>query len=238
VDTVILAAGRGARLDGIAAPFHKPLLIVNGLPLIVQLVGIVQRTFDSCVERDARIVVVVAPENALAISAVLQAHKYENVHYVLQPDARGPGDALRRGLIATGSGRNLVLMADNVISQRTLERVVDEATPYAIGCVDMAPEDAGRFTRYNWATSEWEERVPIEDNHVNTVTGKVTCWVGPLVIDRDTAISELTLTTLPVKYRDHELLIGPNLNHLTPEDHGYQMVEVDVMDIGLPEMWT
>jgi GTP:adenosylcobinamide-phosphate guanylyltransferase len=66
VDTVILAAGRGARLNGIAAPFHKPLLIVNGMPLIVQLVRAAHATFRGS-DETARVVVVVAPENAQAI---------------------------------------------------------------------------------------------------------------------------------------------------------------------------
>lgn len=235
MDTVILAAGRGARLDGITAPFHKPLLIVNGLPLIAQLVGMAQRTFDSCVEPDARVVVVVAPENALAISAVLQAHKYHNVHYVLQPEAHGPGDALRRGLIATRDGRTLVLMADNVISQATLEQVVDEATPYAIGCVNMPAEDAVRFTRHNWRTGGWDERVPVVDDHISKLTNMVTCWVGPLIIDREKALTELESYQ---PSRDGEVLIGPLLRFLVPSEVGYTMVETDVTDIGLPEMWT
>lgn len=238
MDTVILAAGRGARLDGIAAPFHKPLLIVNGLPLIVQLVRAVSETFNSCVERDARIVVVVAPENAQAIAAVLAAHEFDDIHYVIQPLAHGPGDALRRGLAATQPGRSLVLMADNVISQSTLARVVDEATPYAIGCVEMAPEHAARFTRHNWHTSGWDERVPIVSDHIAQSSGQVTCWVGPLIVDRDTAFAELSSQYAARHRDDEEVLIGPSLRFLVPDQIGYEMIEVDVTDIGLPEMWT
>jgi bifunctional N-acetylglucosamine-1-phosphate-uridyltransferase/glucosamine-1-phosphate-acetyltransferase GlmU-like protein len=236
VDTVILAAGRGARLNGIAAPFHKPLLIVNGMPLIVQLVRAAHATFRGS-DETARVVVVVAPENAQAISAVLSAHELFDVQYVLQPLAHGPGDALRRGLVAAQDGRTLVLMADNVISQATLERVVDEATPYAVGCVDMPPQDAARFTRYNWQTSGWDERVPVVDDHISKITNMVTCWVGPLIIDRAKALDELNCH-LPGKLPGEEILIGPNLRFLIPSNVGYEMVEVDVTDIGLPEMWT
>jgi GTP:adenosylcobinamide-phosphate guanylyltransferase len=236
VDTVVLAAGRGARLNGIAAPFHKPLLIVNGLPLIVQLVRAAHAVFHDS-DETGRVIVVVAPENAQAISAVLSAHELFDVQYVLQPLSHGPGDALRRGLVSAQDGPVLVLMADNVISQATLERVVDEATPYAVGCVDMPPQDAARFTRYNWASCGWDERVPIVADHISKITNTVTCWVGPLIIDRAKALEELShhlLVTPP----GEEILIGPNLRFLIPPNVGYEMVEVDVTDIGLPEMWT
>lgn len=237
MDTVILAAGRGARLNGIAAPFHKPLLIVNGLPLIVQLVRSVIEVFDSCAEPDARVVVVVAPENAAALTAVIQAHGFHNVHYVVQPRAHGPGDALRRGLAVAGDGRCLVLMADNVISQATIERVVDEATPYAISYMDVPGSEAARFTRLNLKTSEWDERTPITTDHFNQRTQQAVCWVGPLVVDRDTALKTLRCSCGVSRCED-EILIGPNLRRLVPDSTGYQLVEVDVTDIGLPEMWT
>lgn len=236
MDTVILAAGRGARLDGIAAPFHKPLLVVNGLPLIVQLVGAAHATFRGS-EDDARIVVVVAAENAQSIAAVLQAHKYHEVHYVLQPRAHGPGDALRRGLAVVGEGRVMVLMADNVVSQATLERVVDEANPYAISYVNVPSAEAVRFTRFNRRTSQWEERVPVTIDHCELATEKAVCWVGPIVIDRDTALRELECHCGVVQC-DAEILIGPRLSRLVPNRSGCTLVEVDVTDIGLPEMWT
>ena len=38
MEAVILAAGRGQRMEGLARPFYKPLLEVNGMSLVAYAV--------------------------------------------------------------------------------------------------------------------------------------------------------------------------------------------------------
>ena len=64
MDLIILAAGRNERLHGTVPAFMKPLLLVDGQPLIVRLVrealdaGVLE-TYDEV----GRVIVVAAPQN-------------------------------------------------------------------------------------------------------------------------------------------------------------------------------
>ena len=45
MDVVVLAAGKNERLEGVVAPYHKPLIVLNGRPLIKSLVIDAYTTF-------------------------------------------------------------------------------------------------------------------------------------------------------------------------------------------------
>lgn len=219
MDAVILAAGRGARLDGIAAPYHKPLLVVNGKPLITQAVDAAGMT--GCTE----ITVVVAPENVQAISGILGSR---HVHMIVQRTPKGPGDALLEGLEIGSDDRVLVLMSDNILDVSEVEIAVKNDKP-TIGCRRLEPEEARRFT-FRTSTGWVEGRDPYkEQGAIND--GWVTVWCGPLVAERKAAWEVLSQQRLT--WPTNELKIGPHLN-----DMGLRVGTVftsKAHDIGVPE---
>lgn len=216
MDTVILAAGRGDRLSGITPPFHKPLLVINGQPLVKQAV---ERGVQAAA---GYVTVVVAPENAAPISAVLGDR---NVRMVVQRTPTGPGNALCLGLLLCRPGRVLVLMGDNITSFDDIKRCVD-AGGYSIGVQAVTAEEALRFT---WRDQHgaWREKEAPTDADADPGSGMFTAWVGPLVIDRDAALTV---------YRDYYASdIGPHLNDLRPDTASVTLVPVSTLDIGVPE---
>jgi bifunctional N-acetylglucosamine-1-phosphate-uridyltransferase/glucosamine-1-phosphate-acetyltransferase GlmU-like protein len=223
VDTVILAAGKGERLNGIAAPYHKPLLPVNGKPLVRNAVEIALQV-TGCTP-----IVVVAPENALPIAQILEG---EDAGMIVQRRANGPGHALMCGMQLVKSRHVLVLMGDNVLTFDDVDRVAKEQS--AVGVQQVDPEDAERFTRVRTG-GNWVEKVPITDEDINMVTGKVTCWVGPLKLETDITRNALARSALVQK----EVPLGPPvLNAHQTEEHRLQLIAVDTYDIGVPEAWN
>lgn len=217
MDTVILAAGRGSRLEGVAAPFWKPLFAVNGEPLIVRVV----RQGTSLML--GRVVVVVSPENALPICQVLAAHGLNKADVVVQPSPGGPGDAFLRAAPLLHAGRVLILCADNVITDDDIEAVVaDDGPTPIIGYRTIEDRrEAMRFT--------------LVDEHFDVVEGDAAsmawpdglyrAWVGPLIVDlRSMAEAILGQPTV-----GGERKIGANLGVAG------SLIEVDAYDIGSPD---
>lgn len=217
MDCVILAAGRGQRLDGIAAPFHKPLLVVNGKPLIVSAV-------DLALAHCETVAVVVAPENAAPINHVLGRR---NIEMVVQRFPDGPGHALLRGLRTTQSKYVTVLMADNVLSHEDLRNAVSEPEISAIGVRHMSLTEASRFTYLSQSDGWCEDGSPqMEDADSQ---GTVPCWCGPLTVNRVRAFEVLARASFV-----QELKIGPHLNKIFADDSPYLFTSQS-MDIGVPE---
>ena len=214
MDTVILAAGKGERLDGISAPYHKPLIVVNGLPIIRHAVE------HALLLGDDRIIVVVAPENATPIAHVLK--DIDNIDMIVQRTPRGPGDALYTGLKLVNTDRVLVLMGDNLSSQKDVRSVVQAGTP-AVGTRELPAHEAERFTFWDDHFKEWREKIPIlgsDDYH---------CWVGPLYVETE----EMKIAIESWVGTEHgEVPIGPLFNRFSD---GFRMMPVSTIDIGIPE---
>jgi bifunctional N-acetylglucosamine-1-phosphate-uridyltransferase/glucosamine-1-phosphate-acetyltransferase GlmU-like protein len=211
MDAVILAAGKGSRLEGVMAPYHKPLMVVNGRPIIWTAV-------HHALQVGANLVtVVVAPENALPISQVLmgQGTDFTNrLQLLVQQRPDGPGDALYRGLRIAHKGsptraKTLVLMGDNVTSFADIQKI-NQYPDFAIGVQYMDIEEAGRFTFYRHTESRWVEGLTPDSRDMDA-TGMVTCWVGPFVCP-----SDLMMSALENLRRDNigEWKIGPAFNHV------------------------
>lgn len=214
IDCIILAGGKGSRLNGLAAKYHKPLLVVNGKPLIRNAVLAAEEFVD-------HIFVVVAPANAMPICDVLEDL---DCTVLVQRKANGPGDALLTAARLSTAEKILVLMADNVLTMHDVKRVLDSGYA-AAGTRLMSPDEAARFTWYSESTQSWVEKsAPVGlDAH-----GDVVCWVGPLVINRMQCVEVLVANR-----SEGELLIGPYLTKMGV-DTG---VTVDTYDIGTLEMW-
>ena len=222
MDTVILAAGRGDRLNGIAAPFHKPLLVVNGQPLIRQCVQ------NAMKATNGSIIVVAAPDNAGPISHVLNGAGLGKVDIILQRHPAGPGHALLTGLKLVTTPRVLVLMGDNVVSADDVCRVANVKNPNVIGVSEVEPDKAERFTRMRRTGREglmWVEKVPVTDDDIHE--DKTICWVGPIAVEASKMEHSIRKRAAPKE----EMAIGPSFNDLGE----FYTVQVNAIDIGVPE---
>ncbi|MFI7123104.1 NTP transferase domain-containing protein [Amycolatopsis sp. NPDC049868] len=225
MDTIILAAGRGSRLEGIAPPYFKPLLIVDGEPLI----RAIARTAADVV--GGRTVIVAAPENTLLLCQVLAGIPAE---VVVQREPRGPGDALLTGLRLVTSPEVYVLLGDNVVSPLDAEKVAQATSP-AVGVVPMPLAEVERFT-YLTSENRWVEKVAHSEENAD---GHRPCWVGPLKLRTQTIRAALERwiresRAKPSEQADQEVPIGPLLNQLGPAT----LVEVAAVDVGVPAAWT
>lgn len=225
MDAVILAGGRGTRMEGVAEPFHKPLLPVNGVPLVCAAVDLAH---GAGVDRP---VVVVAPENASAIATALGVRK---ATLIIQREPLGPADALLTGLrVRTKFNtlpdfRVLVLLSDNVTTDHDVALVTAHETAVGIRAID--PKHAHRFTRLE-EPGMWVEKKPITD-----MTKPVPCWVGPFVGWRDNMERALADECTDAYLENREALIGPLLNKFS-RDGRHTVVNVSSYDVGTIEAY-
>ena len=215
MDAVILAAGKGSRLDGIMAPYHKPLLVMQGKPLIRHAVE------NAMTARCSSVVVVAAPDNAAAISHVLNGPGMGAVDIIIQRTAMGPGHAINTALKLVRDEEMLVLMGDNFSPVSDVQRVVTHTGANVVTITSHHPDIAQNLTWIDNGT--WVEKVRPSAN--------VPCWVGPikLRVNEFRAAYEQWCT----KYQRAEILIGPLFNGLSSEVH---TVTGSTIDIGTPEM--
>lgn len=182
---IILAAGRGERLNGITAPYMKPALLVNGRPLIVQQI-------ENALEVTQGITLVLAPENARAmidlVHHALPDLKWDYVNVIVQPFNGGVVDALKRGLMFHDCDV-IVLMGDNVVPTMTVRHMQDDymgtgnsGRPELLVCTRQMPwRDAYRFT-YRSAGIWFEKEAAAAIEVINEDNPALEVWVGPLII--------------------------------------------------------
>jgi bifunctional N-acetylglucosamine-1-phosphate-uridyltransferase/glucosamine-1-phosphate-acetyltransferase GlmU-like protein len=190
MDAVILAAGKNERLEGVCAPYHKPLLVVNGRSLIGRLLDQLMPHLSST----STVAVVVAPSNVGPIVDILRTHvrraqliDFKQLVFIVQPDAGGPGQALALGLGTLGyyfnDGRVAVLCADNLIDDDDARRVYVADAQHNGGelvvCgAQLSFNDAKRFTRYHH--EKFYEHEEIE----GALPDRLFVWLGPLIGQR------------------------------------------------------
>ena len=194
-DGLILAAGKNTRLSGVVPSYYKPLVIVNGRPLIVNI------TRD-LLQRCKNVVIVVSPENATPIADVLVANRLmedTRVSLIVQPIAAGPGDAVDRGLRCVESPRVLIALGDNITPTSDFDAVLSTRLEIGPKCLVLSTtnvddaKQAQRFTRVT-ADGHFVEGMPGGQNKAGTYT----CWIGPVSADTDalrTALRDLRLRT-------------------------------------------
>lgn len=214
MDAVILAAGRGSRLAGYVPPFQKPLIVVDGAPLILRTIAALEPVVTG------RIVIVVAPENALPIVGLLRHTTtfFSQVRMLVQPEPTGPGHALALAAPLCRDDRVMVVCGDNLVHTDDVARVGAAEGPVVVGVRRIKDYDeAARFTLLTPdgyavepepAGSRLAVAVPWED-------GYFRAWLGPICVDQ-AWLHGLNGAT-----------IGWQLNDAT-------LVEVDCRDIGTP----
>lgn len=220
MDAVILAAGRGSRLEGVAAPFWKPLTVVNGEPLILKIIRQVFNLDDGAGTR----VVVVSPENAQPITQLIVARGWDDfVNIVVQPTPSGPGDAYLRagGFFAVGAPV-MIVAADNVISDDDLQTVAGYADHgYVIGTGIVDGSVAQNFTLVD------EKGTVKEGGNISTMLWKdrtFRAWLGPLIVPNGAMRTALSGEV------DGEVKIGANLQRMCRVP---MLIPVTCYDIGV-----
>jgi len=134
LDVVVMAAGEGRRLRPLTERYPKPVLPIDGRPVIATLLNELRA---AGIER----VTVVTGYLAEQVEDLLVGFPLE-LRFVRQPDPLGSADAVRRGL---GGPPALVVAADTVFTPGDIARFA--ATPgHAIAARrDPPPEPPGRY---------------------------------------------------------------------------------------------
>jgi len=228
MDIIILAAGRNERLNGIVPPYHKPVLVINGKPLISQLVESVAPLLKLYTTKDSapRIIIVCAPQNAEAICSVLP--KIPEILIVIQRECDGVLNALRIGLSVTTENVVTMVCADNVIDRQTwylppFNPTDDDAyssTLFVHGQY-MSDFEANKFTYIS--ENIWYEKTP-------TTANMIFCWLGPIVFSKYTM--EDAITSFMRDNPNDTNSIGRVFNYY---DSMTRIIESRNIDIGLPE---
>lgn len=124
---IIVAAGKGTRASSSGLNVPKPLALISGVHAITRVL----HTLKASVRAARPPIVIVSPETA---AGVRQALAGEEVIFVVQPEARGTGDAVlhAREQMRDFRGRVLVVWGTQpVIRARTLRRTWQMAKLFA-----------------------------------------------------------------------------------------------------------
>lgn len=164
---VILAAGEGTRLAPRVERFHKPLLYVDGVPLIQHAAGFALEA--GCF----RTVVVVSPNNAMSLAPLVP-----HADFVVQAIPRGPNDALDVGLRAVLTPWTLLLTADNTFAPdgAWFASIVSSYMGNHAAAIAVSRYDPAKSARFSYV--EGRRLRPRESARVRE---DLDCWVGPLL---------------------------------------------------------
>lgn len=228
MEAVILAAGRGQRMTGIAKPFYKPLLEINGLSLLAHSV---QYAIAAGIEK---VCVVASPQNVHDIEAAIVDAGLE-VSIAIQHEPLGPGHAALVGLSAVRSQRCALFLSDNIMDEQLVVDMIHECRLNdldAVATCDVHRAQASRFTRVRKLqdnTYSYEETTPVTDDDLwSKDEDIVKVWCGPLVFGTMRAIGVLGRA----ENTGNELKIGPHLTAIMRSPT--LLADVKAMDVGIP----
>jgi len=230
MDAVILAAGRNHRLRGYVPESLKPLILVDGVPIIVKQLQAMSTQVRGKITGDmfpaiTRAVVVVSPKNVEAIVDVVEANVASiavNVFYVVQPSATGPVEALRLGLRALhGDVLTMVTCADNIIPDEHIVTMSQDHLDIGhdtlvVSTRTLPPEEASRFTAFHAGGVYDKQPIPAVLDGMG-----VSAWIGPIISHR----SELWAKSVH----------SDNFGKLFSQYKLIVQVQGDCRDIGVPE---
>lgn len=187
LSAIILAAGANERLKGIVPSSMKPLILVNGRPLIQHAIDHANWWCAS------QMIVVASPENVGALIQVAPSHPL----WIVQPWKGGVINAIRCAMPAVTHDRFLLLCADNTFTTGTVKK--PEPLRWIGVRPDLRTEQLSRFTRLRI-----NEDVEVHPD------GR-SAWIGPLqgvtselekaltVEDEDLTIAKVINETGPYK---------------------------------------
>lgn len=231
MEAVILAAGRGQRMEGLARPFYKPLLEVNGMSLVAYAVEYASASGAQ------RVTVVVSSANRNDIAAALSSYSTW-VQFVVQDAPAGPGHAAMVGLQNANDDQTMLLMSDNVMDQDTVASMALDSqmkNSDAIGVQTVPLSQSGRFTRIQRRRGFDGQYIFVEGGSVgedDVWSGQhAKVWCGPVIFQTGRA-----LKVLSDEWSNHsqscEMKIGPHLNAILR--HPVYLYDVKAFDVGIP----
>ena len=233
MEAVILAAGRGQRMEGLAEPFFKPLLELNGIPLLGYALKYAE------VAQAEHVTVVVSPSNRLVIEHVTDEYN-DWVSLAVQEQPFGPGHAAMIGLEHVKTTKTMLLMSDNIMNVDTvidMAATANERDCDAVGIRLVEPDHSSRFTRIRLRPSGlyvYVEGTEVSDDDIWPLTKEVAVWCGPLIFDSEKAHSVLSRAFLNANIASSsaELKIGPYLDQIMNVET--QLFNVEAFDVGIP----
>lgn len=155
MDAVILAAGLGTRLRPHTLHTPKPLLPVQGRPILDWTLGALPRQVDR--------LVVVVHYLAEQVEAFLCSQKrFEKWLTVFQDKPQGTGDALRRCREHIGSERLLVLNGDDLYGARDLAELASCSAGLLVHPVDEPRRYGIAFLRPDGSLEKLVEKPDLE----------------------------------------------------------------------------
>jgi len=232
MDAVILAAGRGQRMVGLAKPFYKPLLEINGLPLIAYAVEYASAAGA------AHVTVVASYENFGDIRDAL--HRYSGwVTIDVQETPSGPGHATLVGMGRSRGGATMLLMSDNIMDQDAVVAMATNCRIHsmdAIGVRSVTREQASRFTRLRFNYGKpftFVEGIEVTDRDL-WIDDTVKVWCGPVIFDTEIAYDILS-TAWNTHDKETEMKIGTHLNSILRSP--FSICDVKAFDVGVPAVY-
>lgn len=236
VVAIILGAGRGSRLRGIAAPFSKTLLLINDLPII----GYAARAVESYVDS---ILVVAHPSNATdvyeAVTDSLQNRSVE-VRLVVQKEPLGMADAMGIGFSELEEDHTVVVVAgDNIVlDDLNVKNTLDQVRNYS-NCAaqyqlawtfrELCPDEARRFSVYQ-EIGEGKGKLIEKPNNPPSMV----CWCGPVAFRSSREASRRMQTLVPSSRGEYEATDLMNTYIMAGESKHIKL-QGNWFDIGTPE---
>jgi GTP:adenosylcobinamide-phosphate guanylyltransferase len=139
VEAIVMAAGDGRRLRPITERWPKPVLPIDGRPVIVTLL---HELADAGVE-STTVVTGHLAEQVEALAADCEPRL--DVHFVRQPEPLGSADAVRRALEAGARAPTLITAADTVYRPGDIGRFAEAAfAPGLAGAIAWRPGSGTR----------------------------------------------------------------------------------------------
>jgi NDP-sugar pyrophosphorylase family protein len=177
MDAVILAAGLGMRLRPHTEKTPKPLLPVQGRPILDWILGALPPEVDR--------VVVVANYLAEQIEQYLRGQKYfSRWQTVRQEVPRGTGDAFRSCRTHLNADHYLVLNGDDLFGAADLANLVHKPAGLLVHPVDHPRQFGIAFTNPDGTLKGLVEKPPLD--------GRQLANIGVYVFPRDVFDIELT----------------------------------------------
>lgn len=216
-------------MAGVAKPFYKPLLEINGMSLLAHSANYAKAAGAE------RVHIVASPHNVDDIEAALAANDAD-ISISIQHEPLGPGHAALVGLSSVRSEKCLLLLSDNIMDESAVVGMVNQCKSQnvdAVAVCDVSREQASRFTRVRRAGESdayvYEETTPVTDDDLWTDgVDTVRVWCGPLVFNTIRAIGVLG----HAENTGGELKIGPHLTKIMRSPT--LLVDVKAMDVGIP----
>lgn len=164
MDAVILAAGLGTRLRPHTLHTPKPLLKVQGRPILDWILGALPPTVD-------RVVVVVHYLSEQVETYCRAQHWFKHCTTVFQEKPQGTGDALRQCRRHLDSDRFLVLNGDDLFGARDLKALAEKPAGVLVHQVDEPRKFGIAFLNADGTLEKLVEKPPLEGRRLANTGG-------------------------------------------------------------------